>query len=172
MASDTPDSKRKHRRSSDDDADDSSKRRKHRHHHHHRRHRHSSRKHEAEGEGKHEAEGDGKHAAEDFVALPSPQPAATVVAVVSGSNWRPDYDMEEGEIVEEEGFGAGGDAIEKRKSDSDVESGEIKALEVRDVSDVQNLVGSDSSSVVFLPLLSVWLLRKLRKIKIKLAFNN
>lgn len=141
MASDTPDSKRKHRRSSDDDADDSSKRRKHRHHHHHRRHRHSSRKHEAEGEGKHEAEGDGKHAAEDFVALPSPQPAATVVAVVSGSNWRPDYDMEEGEIVEEEGFGAGGDAIEKRKSDSDVESGEIKALEVRDVSDVQNLDG-------------------------------
>lgn len=141
MASDTPDSKRKHRRSSDDDADDSSKRRKHRHHHHHRRHRHSSRKHEAEGEGKHEAEGDGKHAAEDFVALPSPQPAATVVAVVSGSNWRPDYDMEEGEIVEEEGFGAGGDAIEKKKSDSDVESGEIKALEVRDVSDVQNLDG-------------------------------
>ncbi|CBI27037.3 unnamed protein product, partial [Vitis vinifera] len=49
--------------------------------------------------------------------------------------------MEEGEIVEEEGFGAGGDAIEKRKSDSDVESGEIKALEVRDVSDVQNLDG-------------------------------
>ena len=142
MASDTQDSKRKHRRSSDDDAVDSSKRRKHRHHHHHRRHRHGSRKHEAEGEGKHEAEG--KRETEDFVAPPTPQPAATVVAVLSGSNWRPDYDMEEGEILEEEGFGVGSDAIEKKKTDSDAESGEIKGPKVRNVSDVQTPVGYTS----------------------------
>lgn len=157
MASDTQDSKRKHRRSSDDDADDSSKRRKHRHHHHHhRRHRHSSRKHEAEGGGKHEAEGEGKHETEDFVAPQSPHPAATVVAVVPSSNWRPDYDMEEGEIVEEEGFGVDSDAIET-KNDSDAESGEIKAPEVRDVCDVQSLVGPAFRSLLFLAVVSVWI---------------
>ncbi|WJZ94352.1 hypothetical protein VitviT2T_013223 [Vitis vinifera] len=104
MVSDTLDSKREHRRSSDNDAEDSSKRRKHRRHRHHHCPRHSSWKHEAEGGGKHEVEGDEEHAAEDFVALPSPQPAVIVVAVVSSSNWKPEYDVEEGEIVEEEGL--------------------------------------------------------------------
>lgn len=80
--------------------------------------------------------------------------------------------MEEGEIVEEDGFGVGADAIEKKKSESDAESGEIKALEVCDISDIRNPVGSASPSLVFLALIAAWLFWKLGNIKIKLSFKN
>ncbi|XP_021299660.1 serine/threonine-protein kinase prpf4B [Herrania umbratica] len=81
MASDTPDShRRKHRRSPSDDeeTDKSSKRHKHRHHKH-RHHRHRSKKHEDEG----------KDGVEDPLPLPPSVP-------------RPDDDVEEGEILDEE----------------------------------------------------------------------
>ncbi|EOY02096.1 hypothetical protein QUC31_013454 [Theobroma cacao] len=81
MASDTPDShRRKHRRSPSDDEeiDKSSKRHKHRHHKH-RHHRHRSKKHEDEG----------KDGVEDPLPLPPSVP-------------RPDDDVEEGEILDEE----------------------------------------------------------------------
>ncbi|PWA95172.1 hypothetical protein CTI12_AA046940 [Artemisia annua] len=96
MATDTDD--HKHRRSSDEESEEPSKRRKH--HRHHRRkhhHRHHSRKHE-----------------EDKVDDESAAPATAVDS-------RLDYDMEEGEIVEE-----GEVVMVKKMNDSDAESGEIK----------------------------------------------
>nr|XP_043627321.1 serine/threonine-protein kinase prpf4B-like isoform X2 [Erigeron canadensis] len=87
MASDNED--RKHRRSSDEESEEPSKRRKHRHHHRRRHHRHHSRKHDA-----------GDEEVSDMAPPPPPPPV---------ENSRPDYDMEEGEIVED-----------------DAESGEIK----------------------------------------------
>lgn len=126
-------SRRKHRRTSGDESEEPSKRRKHRHHHrHHRRHHHSSRKHETNREEEEETklEDGTKH---DTTLHPHPLPE-------SNSNWRPDYDdMEEGEIVEDEGFAAD---IEKRKTNSDVESGEINAIEVHREFDKHNMVGS------------------------------
>ncbi|CAK7326550.1 unnamed protein product [Dovyalis caffra] len=107
MASDSDASRRKHRRSSsDDEVEKSSKRHKHRHHHH-RRHRHRSKKH---GE-------DTKLCDEEITPanLPPPVPVA--------NNNRAD-DVEEGEILEEEGS-VGVD---------------IKASELREeVTDSQNL---------------------------------
>ncbi|KAA8532722.1 hypothetical protein F0562_032755 [Nyssa sinensis] len=132
MASDTQDFfRRRHRRSSDDESEEPSKRRKHRHHHRH--HRHSSRKQE-EDETKCEEEEIIADKREDIALLPPPP----IVGVVSGLNWRPDYDMEEGEIVEDEGLGVGdGDTV--KKGDSDVESGEFNAVEVRGESDNYNM---------------------------------
>ncbi|XP_047330052.1 serine/threonine-protein kinase prpf4B-like [Impatiens glandulifera] len=100
MAGDSQDNlRRKHRRlSEDDDADDSTKLRKHRHHHHrHRDHRRSSRK--REGEEQPELQ------VEEEVLLTLPPPSTGDV----------DYDMEEGEIVDDVG-------PLKMRSDSDVES--------------------------------------------------
>ncbi|KAI3730570.1 hypothetical protein L1987_61741 [Smallanthus sonchifolius] len=99
MASDNEE--RKHRRTSDDESEEPSKRRKHRHHRR-RHHRHHSRKHEDKRE---EDE-------EEATDMPPPPPPASL---------RTDYDMEEGEIVEEDGVDLG-----KKTADSDSESGEIK----------------------------------------------
>ena len=55
--------------------------------------------------------------------------------------------MEEGEIVEDEGFGAD---IEKRKTNSEVESGEINAIEVHREFDKHNMVGSHVTLLFFL----------------------
>ncbi|KAI3816498.1 hypothetical protein L1987_16197 [Smallanthus sonchifolius] len=89
MASDHEE--RKHRRSSDDESEESSKRHKHRHHRR-RHHRHHSRTHEKHGDKREEGN-------EEATDMPPPP-----------DNLRSDYDMEEGEIMEEE----------------NVESGEIK----------------------------------------------
>lgn len=126
MASDTAQDSHRKRRSSDDELEEVSKRRKHRHHHHRHHRHHRSRK--AEDEPKNEG-GD--------IIVSSPAPV-----VLSGVNSRPDYDMEEGEIVEEgEGYGGiGGDEeVERKKIDSDAESGEIKLLDAGDASHDQNL---------------------------------
>lgn len=127
MAGDALDS-HKHRRSpSDDDADKSSKRHKHRHHHHrhHRHHhRHGSRKH-----------GEESKSVGEEVEAPSPPlapPSAT-------ENSRPNDDVEEGEILDEEGSGGGVDGILTKKSESDAESGEILASVAGDQSDKRNL---------------------------------
>ncbi|XP_047340782.1 serine/threonine-protein kinase prpf4B-like isoform X2 [Impatiens glandulifera] len=108
MAGDSQDSsRRKHRRLTDDESEDSSKRRKHRHHHRrHRDHRHSSRKREGEDDISNEKEH--KLEAEIMTTLPT-----------GGM----DYDMEEGEIVDDVG------AL-KVRLDSDVDYGEIKVAEV------------------------------------------
>ena len=127
MASESHDSRRKHRRSSsdDDEAEKSSKRHKHRHHHH--RHRHRSKKHDEES----------KPEGEDInpTHLPLPLPLPPVA-----NNSRLEDDVEEGEILEDEGFGGG--EIAKKKFESDDEAGEIAAVHVRDESDKPNLVCS------------------------------
>ncbi|KAL3578513.1 hypothetical protein D5086_020017 [Populus alba] len=118
MASDSDASRRKHRRySSDDEAEKSSKRHKHRHHHH--RHRHCrSKKH---GE-------DTKQGGEEIfpATLPPPVP-------VANSNGADNDDVEEGEILEEEGSGG-----------VDVEANELH----EEVPDSQNL-GFDKSDIGF-----------------------
>ncbi|KAK3008723.1 hypothetical protein RJ639_013126 [Escallonia herrerae] len=125
MASDDQDlSRQKHRRASDDEAEDSSKRRKHRHHHHrHHRHHHRRNRGETEAKLKHGEEVGIKHEGEEAVAPPPPPVAApSTVSVMSSASWRPDYDMEEGEILEDEVFDAGG---------ADVEASGIEAVEVQ-----------------------------------------
>lgn len=128
MASESHDSRRKHRRSlsSDDEAERSSKRHKHRHHHR-QHHRHRSKKNEEES----------KREGDDVNALHAPPPMAIY-------NSRLDDDVEEGEILEEEGFNFGGGEheIADKKSESGDESGEIEAFGVRG-SDRGNLVCSD-----------------------------
>lgn len=151
MASDDQDSRRKHRRapSSDDEAEKSSKRHKHRHHHRHHRHRHSSKKREEES----------AVAVEDVEAPPPP-----VMLSSSGANSsRPAEDVEEGEILDEDGVGGRDDAALTTKADSGAESGEIEAPGVRDHSDNRNLVCSDCPYLFYfsliVPLLVVWSLK-------------
>lgn len=141
MASDSDASRRKHRRSSsDDESEKSSKRRKHRHHHH--RHRHYRSKH---GE-------DTKQGGDEIVpaTLPPPVPFAN-------SNRADNDDVEEGEILEEEGSGG-----------IDVEADELH----EQVQDSQNLVCSDCPLLslflcklllFFLVLLLIWSLRNITK---------
>ncbi|XP_021754267.1 serine/threonine-protein kinase prpf4B-like [Chenopodium quinoa] len=116
MASDSHDSHRKHSRSSsNDDSPEKSKRHKHRHHRHHRRHRH----HHRHSSSKH---GDAK---KDEIEVVNRE---EVVEEVTKPAPLVDYDdMEEGEIVDDEGVpGAEVDSFDK-KVGSDVESGEFKA---------------------------------------------
>ncbi|OMP06769.1 hypothetical protein COLO4_07904 [Corchorus olitorius] len=106
MASDSPDShRRKHRRSPSDDeeTEKSSKRHKHRHHKH-RHHRHRSKKHEDEA----------KDGSENLLPPPPSVP-------------RPDDDVEEGEILDEE------------------QTAEIKAVESRPGLGASNPVVGESS---------------------------
>lgn len=126
MASESHDSRRKHRRSSsddDDEAEKSSKRHKHRHHHHRHRHRHRSKKHDEES----------KPEGEDINPTPLPLPPVA-------NNSRLEDDVEEGEILEDEGFGDG--EIAKKKFESNDGGGKIAAVRVRDESDKTNLVCS------------------------------
>ncbi|KAJ7943181.1 Serine/threonine-protein kinase PRP4 like [Quillaja saponaria] len=105
------DSHRKHRRSSSPDESEKSAKR-HKHCHHHRRHRHGSKKHAEES----------KHGAEIVAASPSKNPLPD-----SGINrYRPDDDVEEGEILEEEAFGGDDGRIGKKQVDYDGNSSEIK----------------------------------------------
>lgn len=101
-------SRRKHRRNSHDESEEPSKRHKHRHHR--RRRHHKIRNQGDEVEAKNDGEGEAK---------PNTPPPATIDVVANG-NWRPDYDMEEGEILEE-------DEASKNPETSDRESGEIRA---------------------------------------------
>lgn len=96
----------KHRRSSDDeDTDKSSKRHKHRHHKHHKHHRRHSRSKKNED--------DAQRCRKDTASPPS----------LPVGDSKPDDDVEEGEILEEQSFA---ESLEK-KWESDAESGEIKA---------------------------------------------
>lgn len=132
MASDAHGSRRKHRRSSSpEEVERSSKRHKHRHHsHRHHRHRHGSKKREEEFELD----------AETVDKVPSP----TLAPNFGPNTRRPDDDVEEGEILEEEGFGGRDGEIAKRQTESDAESGEIMVTGDRGIrSDKANLVGYD-----------------------------
>ncbi|XP_054824234.1 uncharacterized protein LOC129322160 [Prosopis cineraria] len=115
MASDAHGSRRKHRRSSSpEEVERSSKRHKHRHHgNRHHRHRHSGRKREEELELD----------AETVDKVPSPTLAPNFDPKVP----RLDDDVEEGEILEEEGSGGRDGDVGKKHTESDVESGEIMA---------------------------------------------
>ncbi|XP_062111165.1 uncharacterized protein LOC133822741 [Humulus lupulus] len=119
----------KHRRSSSDDEEKSLKRHKHRHHHRsHHRHRHSSRK-----------RGEETKSAADGNGIP-PTPPVVI------ENSRPDEDVEEGEILDEEGGLTGAvDGVAEKRAESDVESGEIEAVGDRDQSDKRNL-GQDNDN--------------------------
>jgi hypothetical protein len=74
--------------------------------------------------------------------------------------------VEEGEIIEEEGFGGSEHETEEKRFDSDDEFGEMKSVGVQDESDKQNLMSSESSDCpsshnyyyYFLKLLEFWLL--------------
>ncbi|XP_021854061.1 uncharacterized protein [Spinacia oleracea] len=105
MATDSQDSHRKHSRSlTDDDSPEKSKRHKHRHH---RRHRHHHRR-------------SSKHKKDEIKA----ENVEEVAEEVTKPPHLVDYDMEEGEIVDDEG---GVVAEAEKKVGSDVESGEFKA---------------------------------------------
>ncbi|CAN4121871.1 unnamed protein product [Withania somnifera] len=97
MASDSNEpSRRKHHRSSPSDDDDTAvKRRKHRHHHRHHRHHH--RHHSKKSDSKSEKE-TGKVKGE----IENGEAAINVGTVVGVSSLGIDYDMEEGEIIEDD----------------------------------------------------------------------
>ncbi|KAJ8570134.1 hypothetical protein K7X08_006711 [Anisodus acutangulus] len=100
MASDSNEpSIRKHHRSSpsDEDTGEPTKRRKHRHHHHHHRHRHH--RHHSK---KHEDKSDSKPEKSKDVIENGGQPgeAMKIGTVIGVSSLGIDYDMEEGEIIE------------------------------------------------------------------------
>ena len=144
MTSDAQDSHRKHRGASsvDEEAvEKSSKRHKHRHHRHHR-HRHGSKKREEETK-----------AVVDDVEAPPPPPVELYDSGVNGS--MPVEDVEEGEILDEEGVGGRDDGV------SSAESGEIEAPGVGDHSNKRNLVCSDfplfssDFSLIVVPLVAV-----------------
>ncbi|XP_010681582.2 uncharacterized protein LOC104896524 [Beta vulgaris subsp. vulgaris] len=119
MASDSQDSDRKHRRSpSEDDSPENSKRHKHRHHRHHRRHRHHHRR----SSSKHE---DSKK--DELKAEIREEVVEEVREIVSKRPPLFDSDMEEGEIVEEEGALVAEAENDEKKIVSDVESGEFEA---------------------------------------------
>ncbi|GAB2214640.1 hypothetical protein Droror1_Dr00019000 [Drosera rotundifolia] len=108
MAADSPDSNHKHRRSTPDhdEPQEPSKRPKHKHRHHHR----SNRRHRSSKNRDQESKGDEETA------------TATANGDVVLDKIRVDYDMEEGEIVEEDV------RIGERMVGSDLESGEIEGL--------------------------------------------
>ncbi|XP_011008115.1 PREDICTED: serine/threonine-protein kinase prpf4B isoform X3 [Populus euphratica] len=123
MASDSDASRRKHRRSSsDDEAEKSSKRHKHRHHHH--RHRHCrSKKH---GE-------DTKQGGEEIVPATLPPPVP-----VANSNGVDNDDVEEGEILEEEG--SGGVDVEANELHEEVPDSQNLGFDKSDIGSVNNEV--------------------------------
>ncbi|GAB4840275.1 hypothetical protein Ancab_021039 [Ancistrocladus abbreviatus] len=135
MASDSQDvSHHKHRRSpSDDESLEHSKRHKHRHHHRHHRHRRHHRHSSSSGSKKHdedkkdeveERNGNGQKIRE----VQEEQVVVETVNLVVVDKTRADYDMEEGEIIEDEELYAGNVEIGNKIVSSDVESGEIAAM--------------------------------------------
>ncbi|KAL3501697.1 hypothetical protein ACH5RR_036146 [Cinchona calisaya] len=123
-------SRRKHRRSpSDDENNDSeapSKRRKHHHHKHHQHHHHRSKK-EAKVEGATQTEVEIEEKREEETEVST---VGATGAVFSGSILGINYDMEEGEILEEDEAGGGADGtdggqVKRKELGSDVETGEI-----------------------------------------------
>ncbi|XP_051122127.1 uncharacterized protein LOC127245336 isoform X2 [Andrographis paniculata] len=138
MASDSSERTRRkhHRSSSTDDAEERSKRHKHRHRHRHRHHRHRSSKDKEEiaGVATEELESEKIDEIElDERILENNgdvDGGALGEALVAGGSGSPgmDYEMEEGEIVEEGGvvdFANEASGKSKKNLPSDVESGEI-----------------------------------------------
>ncbi|KAL0424770.1 UNVERIFIED_CONTAM: Serine/threonine-protein kinase PRP4 [Sesamum radiatum] len=140
MGSDSsePTRRKHHRSSSTDDAEERSKRRKHRHHrhrhrHHHHRHRSSKDKEETTAVAVEELEGekiDEIQVEERLEKIGDEDDGAVGEVLVSGGSGFAgvDYEMEEGEIVEDDGLVDFGKDSDKSKKNlhSDVESGEIE----------------------------------------------
>ncbi|GAB4828885.1 hypothetical protein Ancab_018545 [Ancistrocladus abbreviatus] len=133
MATDSHDTCRKHRRSlSDDESQEHTKRHKHRHHRHrrhHHRHFSNSCSEKRDEDRKEEVEARNGHemkilevAEEEEVAVKE-----TINPVVVHKA-RADYDMEEGEIIEEEEHCAGDVEIVNNIAGCDEESGEIAVI--------------------------------------------
>ena len=132
MASDSVDSHRKHRRrsSSPEEVDRSSKRHKHRHHsHRHHRHRHGTKKRDEERK----------------CDVETVERGHTRDADLGSDSHRREDEVEEGEILEEEGLGGHDGKIGKKETESDAESGEIQVTE-----DKPNLVCIDRIFRLFL----------------------
>uniref|UniRef100_A0A7N0UMZ4 Serine/threonine-protein kinase PRP4 homolog n=1 Tax=Kalanchoe fedtschenkoi TaxID=63787 RepID=A0A7N0UMZ4_KALFE len=129
------DSRRKHRRSSDAEAEETTKRRKHKHHRHHRHH-HRSRKRD---EGEEERGKDVKEEAE--------LEAGELPAVAAGVK-KDDEEMEEGEIVEDEGNHLGVSGVDA--DDSPDSAGPLRGNLSRGNSDamlMKNEMGVDLASL-------------------------
>ncbi|KAL0430112.1 UNVERIFIED_CONTAM: Serine/threonine-protein kinase PRP4 [Sesamum radiatum] len=140
MGSDSsePTRRKHHRSSSTDDAEERSKRRKHRHHrhrhrHHHHRHRSSKDKEETTAVAIEESEVekiDEIQVEERLEKIGDEDDGALGEVLVSGGSGFAgvDYEMEEGEIVEDDGLVDFGKDSDKPKKNlhSDVESGEIE----------------------------------------------
>ncbi|GMH01880.1 hypothetical protein Nepgr_003719 [Nepenthes gracilis] len=136
MADDSLDSCHKHQRSPrDDELQDHSKRHKHRHHHNRRRHCRHSMKHDEEPQGKIEA----SNGEVNEVEVEDINGTAPPVLL---DKTRADYDVEEGEIIEDDEFCDGNGGIGNRTADSDVEPGEIASVGARN-----ELENSDSKGV-------------------------
>ncbi|XP_075507038.1 uncharacterized protein LOC142543572 isoform X1 [Primulina tabacum] len=139
MATDSEPTRRKHHRSSSpDNADEHSKRRKHRHHRH-RHHRHKSKQDNEEVPNDELVVGRIENdEVEDRKLGNSEDESGAVGDVVVSNGFRfigVDYEMEEGEIVEDDDLGSyvhGEFEKSKKNLDSDLESGEIKTLQDND----------------------------------------
>ncbi|GAB2297050.1 hypothetical protein Dimus_031153 [Dionaea muscipula] len=146
MAIDSPDSAHKHRRShSDDEQQEHPKRHKHRRHHHrsHRRHSHhkSSRNTTSGGEKRdEETKADSETMIGELMAKVRVEEAKEIVPPAVLNKAKADYDMEEGEIVDDDAFSIGAAEIENKTIDSDVESGEITARTELENSDMKDAV--------------------------------
>ncbi|CAI9785362.1 unnamed protein product [Fraxinus pennsylvanica] len=140
MASDSGEpTRRNHRRSvSTEDSEEPSKRRKHHRHHRHRHHRHRSKKEteetfkkadeKLEGGGIDEIQVEERKLEGDVMKNGDEGAVGEVLGSTGVGFVDVDYDMEEGEIVEDEGLNDNGDGYfgKQKKLDSDVESGEIE----------------------------------------------
>ncbi|KAK6133831.1 hypothetical protein DH2020_032424 [Rehmannia glutinosa] len=137
MAGDSSEPTRQHRSSRADDAEELSKRRKHRDHQHRRRHhRHRSKQDEKETRTKSQEELDGKKVEEVEVEERNLENYGDTGGGAAGEVMVPsslriagvDYDMEEGEILEDDGlvdYRTCDFEKVKKNLESDVESGEI-----------------------------------------------
>ena len=130
MATDAQELRRKHRQSSSpEEVERSSKRHKHRHRHRHR-HLHAT--------GKYDQENKCDAETVDTAHSSNPHPD------FFPNDNQPEDDVEEGEILEEDGFPGRSGEIGKKQTESDAESGEIQVTGDRDVqSDEENLVCID-----------------------------
>ncbi|GAB2280090.1 hypothetical protein Dimus_014727 [Dionaea muscipula] len=153
MATDSADSRCKHRRSpSVDESQEHSKRHKHGHHHRsHRRHGHHKSRSTSSRKSDEKTKGDSETRNGELIT-DLVKDAKEIAPPAVLNKIRVDYDMEEGEIVEDDPFFDGNAAIENETTRSSVESGEIAAgseIEYLDMKDavikISNSVGDDDS---------------------------
>ncbi|GMH27515.1 hypothetical protein Nepgr_029358 [Nepenthes gracilis] len=126
MANDSEDSRHKHRSSpGGEESREHSKRHKSRHHrHHHRRHSRHSKKHDEEMKEEIEERNEVANKVEQ-------EEVKEIAPLGLLDKTRADYDMEEGEIIEDDDFCPGNGGIGNKDPVSDVEFGEIASAGAR-----------------------------------------